>query len=53
MKDFIIDLVQYTFISANNGACRTYRKIIDQKKVGIPLVIGQKLNPTEVDYLIP
>ena len=32
VNQFVMELVQYTFISANNGVSRTYRKVIDRQK---------------------
>ena len=36
IKSFTIRLIQYTFVSANNGANRTYQKLIKQS----PSLVG-------------
>ena len=33
IEAFVIKLIQYTFVSANNGANRTYQKVIKEEKI--------------------
>ena len=37
-----VKLVQYTFISANNGTSRTYKKVINSHKISKAIAKGQK-----------
>lgn len=40
MKTFLIELVQYTFVCANNGTSRTYSKVVSSNKVSEHVVVG-------------
>ena len=41
---FVMELVQYTFISANNGVSRTYRKVIDRQYCNTRVGKGESLD---------
>jgi hypothetical protein len=47
LNGVIVKLVQYTFISANNGVSRTYKKVIHEHKVSRTVGKGQK---RDMDY---
>lgn len=54
ITDFVIELVQYTFVSANNGVCRTYRKVISKDSFKRKLDKGEKINdPIRHEFRIP
>ena len=54
ITDFVIELVQYTFVSANNGVCRTYRKVISKDSFKRKLEKGEKINdPIRHEFRIP
>jgi hypothetical protein len=36
----MIELVQYTFVCANNGVSRTYSKVVSSNKIDEHVVIG-------------
>ena len=42
VKRFGIDLAQYTFVSANNGINRTYRKVIDRQFINKSVAHGDE-----------
>lgn len=44
VKRIAVNLVQYTFVSANNGADRTYKKVIDTQYINHRIPKGSKVN---------
>ena len=40
LNTFLIELVQYTFVCANNGIFRTYTKVIKSDKVNHSIKVG-------------
>ena len=43
VKRIGVNLTQYTFVSANNGAFRTYKKIIDTQYINRRIPKGSKV----------
>lgn len=44
VKRIVVSLVQYTFVSANNGADRTYKKVIDKQYIKRKIPKGSKVD---------
>jgi hypothetical protein len=42
LDTFIVELVQYTFVCANNGVSRTYSKTISSNKVSENVAVGAR-----------
>ncbi len=42
LNTFIVELVQYTFVCANNGVSRTYSKMISSNKVNEHVAVGAR-----------
>lgn len=44
VNKIVASLVQYTFVSANNGADRTYKKVIDKQNIKRKIPKGSKVD---------
>lgn len=49
---FVMELVQYTFISANNGVSRTYRKVIDRQYCNNRVDKGQNIDDINTEFVV-
>lgn len=47
-----MELVQYTFISANNGVSRTYRKVIDTQTCNTKVNSGEENNNIDTKFTV-
>lgn len=50
VKRIGVNLTQYTFVSANNGAFRTYRKIIDTQYINRKIPKGSIADDLEINF---
>ena len=53
VKRFGVELAQYTFVSANNGINRTYRKLIKREYYRKPVPKGEESSPIREKFQIP
>ena len=42
LNAFYVELVQYTFVCANNGVSRTYTKTVSSNKVNEHVAVGER-----------
>lgn len=47
-----MELVQYTFISANNGVSRTYRKVIDAQYQNTKVMKGEIVDNINTEFIV-
>ena len=43
VKRIVVNLTQYTFVSANNGAYRTYKKVLDSQYINRKVPKGSRV----------
>jgi hypothetical protein len=52
VKRIRIELVQYTFVSANNGADRTYKKVVDTQYIKQAIPKKTRAENMEINFLV-
>lgn len=50
VKRIAINLTQYTFVSANNGAFRTYQTILSTQYINRKIPKGSKVDELEINF---